>query len=77
MLTQLDLDKIEEVVDEKIVERTKNLPTKNEFFEKMDEVVTELKKSRENNDLVRHQYDRTNERVDAIDLHLGISTADL
>lgn len=77
MLTQIDLDKIEEVVGEKIVERTKNLPTKDEFFKKMDEVVTELKKSRENNDVVNHQYERTNSRVDAIDLHLGISTANL
>lgn len=43
MLTQRDLDEIEKVVDENVGEKTRNLPTKHEFFNKMDEVVGELK----------------------------------
>ena len=42
MLTQKDLDEVEKVVDGRILDRTKNLPTKDEFFKKMDEVVGEL-----------------------------------
>ena len=46
MLTQTDLDQIEkiveETVEEKIGEKTNLLPTKDEFFEKMDEVMGEL-----------------------------------
>lgn len=42
-LTQRDLEEIEKVVDERIDERTRNLPTKGEFFTKMDEVMGELK----------------------------------
>ena len=47
MLTQKDLEDIEKVVDEKIESRTSNLPTKDEFYTKMDEVVGELKTIRE------------------------------
>jgi hypothetical protein len=43
MLTAQDLDEIEKVVDEKIDEKTRNLPTKDEFFGKMDEVIGQLK----------------------------------
>lgn len=47
MLTQTDFDEIEKIVDEKIGQKTKLLPTKDEFFEKMDEVMGELKGIRE------------------------------
>ena len=42
-LTMTDLDEIGKVVDERIEEKIRNLPTKDEFFGKMDEVVGELK----------------------------------
>lgn len=47
MPTQRDLDEIEKVVDGNVGEKTRNLPTKHEFFNKMDEVVGELQKLRE------------------------------
>jgi predicted nuclease with TOPRIM domain len=47
MLTQNDIKVIEEIVEEKIGEKTKLLPTKQEFFSKMDEVMGELKAIRE------------------------------
>ena len=39
VLTVKDLDEIEKLVDEKIEGRTSNLPTKDDFFGKMDEVM--------------------------------------
>ncbi len=51
MLTQKDFDQIEELLDEKLEEKfnskLKGLPTKDEFYEKMDEVMGELKAIRE------------------------------
>jgi len=47
MLTQKDLDQVENIIDEKVGEKTKLLPTKDEFFGKMDEVMGELKSIRE------------------------------
>ncbi len=47
MLTQDDIKVIEEIVEEK----TKLLPTKEEFFSKMDEVMGELKAIREEHTL--------------------------
>lgn len=47
MLTQKDLDEIEQLIKTTVKEEIKFLPTKNEFFEKMDEVMVELKTIRE------------------------------
>jgi predicted nuclease with TOPRIM domain len=47
MLTQADINKIEKLIDEKLDEKLKFLPTKDEFFSKMDEVMGELKSMRE------------------------------
>ena len=47
MLTQQDIDEIDKLVTDKLDEKTKLLPTKNDFFTKMDEVMGELKAIRE------------------------------
>lgn len=47
MLTQTDLDQIEKIVEEKVEIKTSQLPTKDEFYGKMDEVMGELKAIRE------------------------------
>lgn len=55
MLTQKDLNKIETIIDERLEEKFdekfdekfKFLPSKDEFYEKMDEVMGELKAIRE------------------------------
>ncbi|MCX6725923.1 MAG: hypothetical protein NT052_01220 [Candidatus Shapirobacteria bacterium] len=46
-LNQKDFDQIEELLDEKLEEKIKILPTKDELFSKMDEVMGELKIIRE------------------------------
>lgn len=51
MLTQKDFDEIEKILDQKLDEkfdqRFSHLPTKDDFFNKMDEVMGELKAIRE------------------------------
>ena len=47
MLTQKDIDQIEEIMDQKLDEKLKLLPTKDEFFTQMGEVMGELKAIRE------------------------------
>lgn len=47
MLTQQDIDEIDKLITEKLDEKTKLLPTKDDFFGKMDEVMGELKAIRE------------------------------
>ena len=41
------------------------------------EILGEIQKLRDEVAVTLHQYQRTNRRVDIIDSHLGISTADL
>lgn len=48
MLTQKDLDEIQQLIKEEI----KFLPTKDEFYTKMDEVMGELKTIREQQDVI-------------------------
>lgn len=47
MLTQRDIDEIDKLITEKLDEKTKLLPTKDDFFSKMDDVMGELKAIRE------------------------------
>lgn len=47
MLTQQDIDEIDKLITEKLDEKVKLLPTKDDFFGKMDEVMGELKAIRE------------------------------
>jgi hypothetical protein len=47
MLTKNDLDKIRKIVEKKFGGKMMFLPTKDEFYEKMDEVMGELKAIRE------------------------------
>ena len=46
-LTQPDLTEIENIVEEKIGEKTKNLPTKHQFFKWMTKITKELQNNRE------------------------------
>ncbi len=66
-LTVKDLDEIEKIVDEKIEERTKNLPTKDEFFTKMDELMGELKTIRESTDILTHRASDHEDRITKVE----------
>lgn len=63
MLTQRDLNLIEKIINETIEEKTRNLPTKNEFFTKMDEVMGELQAMREEDTILGHQVSDYEKRI--------------
>lgn len=56
MLTKKDLSLIESIIEEKLEEKLneklKFLPTKDEFYEKMDEVMGKLKAIREEHEVL-------------------------
>lgn len=77
-LTIKDLAEIERIVDEKLDEKLdqkfdeklKNLPTREEFFAIMSELMGELKTSREEQIVLSHQSTDHRERLEALeDIH--------
>lgn len=64
-----------EEVGKIIEEKIKFLPTKEEFFSRMDTLSGEIKARREEQDLHSEQHRNINDRLDAHDKHLKISTA--
>lgn len=74
-LTMVDLDEIEKIVGEKVDEKTRNLPTKKDFFEKMDEVVGELKAIREEQPLISQKLSEHSDRIEKIEEKLQIKPA--
>lgn len=67
MLTQKDLDEIEEIVEEKLEEKIKILPTKDEFFSKMDEVMGELATIRDEQTIISHQVSDHGDRLEKLE----------
>ena len=51
-----------------------HLPTKDEFYTKMDEVVGELKTIREEQPLQSHQLSDHEDRIQKIESHIGITS---
>lgn len=77
-LTQQDIDTIETIVEDKIGAKTSDLPTKDEFFTKMDEVLGEVQAMRQEFTMVEGHKDRLQdheERLENIETHLDISSA--
>jgi len=64
----------DERLDEKLDEKLSHLPTKDEFYEKMDEVMGELKTVREEQAVQSHQLSDHAGRLDKIESQLGLSS---
>ncbi len=62
-LTQKDFDQIEDLTRGIVKEEIKNLPTKKEFFSKMDEVMGELETAREEQTTLSHQVSNHENRL--------------
>ena len=63
-------------LEEKLEEKIKYLPNKEEFFAKMDELVTELKAMREEHTLLSHRvYENHEPRIEKIEKKLSIQPA--
>lgn len=75
VLTIKDLDEIEKLVDEKIEERTKNLPTKDDFFNKMDEIMGELKAIRENTTVLSGRVANHEDRIAKLEKKIATAIA--
>ncbi|MCL4360013.1 hypothetical protein M1555_02035 [Patescibacteria group bacterium] len=60
--------------EERLNESISHLPTKEEFFTRMDKLSGELKTMREEFALHSDEHRKINDRFERIDKHLGIST---
>lgn len=65
---------LDETLDEKLGEKLSHLPTKDEFYEKMDEVMRELQAMREEVSVLSHQVADHDDRLEKVESHLGISS---
>lgn len=74
MLTQKDLDEIEELVRNIVKEEIKHLPNKEEFYSKMDELMVEIKAVREEQEAHSGQHLEINDRLEKLEKHTGISS---
>jgi hypothetical protein len=65
---------IDEAIEEKLVTKDdiSHLPTKDEFYTKMDEVMGELKTIREEQAVQSHQLSNHEDRIEKTESHLGI-----
>jgi hypothetical protein len=64
----------DEKFDERMDEKLKYLPTKDEFYSKMDEVMGGLKTIREEQAVQGHQLSDHAARIEKIESHLGMSS---
>ena len=64
----------DEQLDERLNEKLSHLPTKDEFYGKMDEVMGELKTIREEQALQSQHLSDHDDRIEKIEDHLGISS---
>jgi soluble cytochrome b562 len=72
-LTQRDLDEIEKIVDERVDDKISHLPTKEDFYQKMDELIGELKGMREDFAVISGKvYDDHEPRIVKIERKLRI-----
>ena len=62
---------VDEKLDEKLDAKLSHLPTKDEFYGKMDEVMGELKAIREELAVLGHQVSDHGDRIEKIESHLG------
>jgi hypothetical protein len=80
-----DLKAIEQIIEAKmdvVIEKQQlvtkedlsHLPTKDNFYEKMDEVMGELKASREEQAVLSHRVSDHEDRIEKIESHLSISS---
>ena len=66
---------IDEALEKKLNEKLKNYPNKEEFFSKMDEVMAELKATREETTVLAHQVGRNTKRIEKIEGKLSLQAS--
>lgn len=63
---------VEEIIDEKLKEKIKLLPTKEEFFGRMDKLSGEIKAVRDEQSLHQGQHDQIDKRLDRAEKELHL-----
>lgn len=79
MLTHHDIAEIERIIEEKIDEKVKRLPTKDQFFQRMDDLSGQIKKLQETMDLhdgkhldIDDHQEQTDARLNTIENKLDL-----
>ncbi len=67
MLTQKDFDEIEQLVKDVVKEEIKFLPTKDEFFDRMDALMGEVKAMRESQEIHAGSHSEINDRIEKLE----------
>lgn len=70
-IVKVDIDALRKELKDEF----KNLPTKNEFFTRMDKLSAEIQKVRDEQIVHSGDHSDINDRFERVDTHLGISTA--
>ena len=65
---------LDEKLDEKLNEKLSHLPSKEEFYGKMDEVMGELKAIREEQAVQGQNLSEHEDRIQKLEDHVGISS---
>ena len=76
-IVELTLEiKLDEVLDKKLEEKLSHLPSKEEFYKKMDEIMGELKTIREGQEILTHKVYRNHEpRIKRVEKKLQIQSS--
>ena len=76
-IVELTLEiKLDEVLDKKLEEKLSHLPSKEEFYKKMDEIMGELKTIREGQEILTHKVYRNHEpRISKVEKKLQIQSS--
>lgn len=82
-LTQKDLNAIRDLIgitidedmEEKLDEKLSKFPTKEEFFNRMDEVMRELKIIKEETTVLSHQVSNHDDRITKVEHKLSIQAS--
>jgi len=73
LLTDLIDNRLEVKLDEKFDEKLKFLPSKEEFYTKMAEVMDELQTARQNSDINTYKISDHDDRLEIIETKLAIT----
>jgi hypothetical protein len=72
MLTPKDKQFLEDAIDQKLNEKIKRLPSIEHFDTRMDELMGEITKVRDEQTLHQGQHDTIDERMDRVENKLGL-----
>ena len=66
-LTETDLDEIEKLIGEKIGQKIDHLPTKDEFYKMMDNIIGEIEKMRQELAITNHHLSDHEDRITSLE----------